>query len=106
MKAIRVENPGKDYKLSLHDAPKPAPGAGEVLIEVAAAGLHHGDLAQAKGMYPPPPGASEILGMEVSGTIVELGAGVGDRKVGDKVCALIPGGGYAQFAAASAKCLL
>ncbi|HEY2069100.1 MAG TPA: NAD(P)H-quinone oxidoreductase [Rhizomicrobium sp.] len=106
MKAIRVENPGADYRLSLHEAPKPAPGAGEVLIKVAAAGLNHADLAQAAGRYPPPPGASEILGMEVSGEIVELGAGVSGWNVGDKICALIPGGGYAQFATASAQCLL
>ncbi len=106
MKAIRVENPGPDYKLSLHDAPTPKPGAGEVLIKVAAAGLNHADLAQAKGMYPPPPGASDILGMEVSGTIAEVGANADGWSTGDKVCALLPGGGYAQYAVASTKCLL
>jgi putative PIG3 family NAD(P)H quinone oxidoreductase len=106
MNAIRVENPGKDYRLSLHETSRPKPGAGEVLIEVAAAGLNHADLAQAKGMYPPPPGASDTLGMEVSGTIAELGAGVSHWKTGDKVCALLPGGGYAQFAVASQTCLL
>jgi len=106
MKAIRVENPGADYRLAIHEIPRPAPGTGEVLIEVAAAGLNHADLAQAKGMYPPPPGAPDTLGMEVSGTIAELGAGVDGWKIGDAICALIPGGGYAQYAAASAKCLL
>jgi NADPH2:quinone reductase len=106
MKAIRVDNPGADYRLTIHEIPKPAPGADEVLIEVAAAGLNHADLAQAKGLYPPPPGAPDTLGMEVSGTIAELGAGVSGWKTGDRVCALIPGGGYAQYAVASAKCLL
>jgi NADPH2:quinone reductase len=106
MNAIRVENSGKDYRLSLHETARPKPGVGEVLIEVAAAGLNHADLAQAKGMYPPPPGASGTLGMEVSGTIAELGAGVSDWKAGDKICALLPGGGYAQFAVASRTCLL
>jgi putative PIG3 family NAD(P)H quinone oxidoreductase len=110
MKAIRVENPGPDYRLSLQEIADPRPGAGEVLIAVAAAGLNHADLAQAKGLYPPPPGAPDTLGMEVSGTIVELGAepgaGVTDWKTGDRVCALIPGGGYAQYAVASQKCLL
>lgn len=106
MKAIRVDNPGPDYRLVLHELQKPAPGAGEVLIKVAAAGLNHADLAQARGMYPPPPGAPETLGMECSGEIVELGAGVSDWRVGDSVCALIPGGGYAEYAAASAKCVL
>ena len=106
MKAVRVENPGPDYRLALHDLQKPAPGAGEVLIKVAAAGLNHADMAQAKGNYPPPPGAPETLGMECSGEIAELGAGVSDWRVGDKVCALIPGGGYAEYAVASTTCVL
>jgi NADPH2:quinone reductase len=106
MQAIRIDNPGPDYRLSIHDSPKPKPGAGEVLIKVAAAGLNHADLAQAKGTYPPPPGASDILGMEVSGTIVELGAGVTGWNEGDEVCALLPGGGYAQYAVAAKECLL
>jgi NADPH2:quinone reductase len=106
MKAIRVENPGPDYRLTLHDFEKPTPGAGEVLIKVAAAGLNHADLSQAKGNYPPPPGAPETLGMEVSGEVAELGAGVSDWRVGDHVCALIPGGGYAEFAVSSTKCVL
>ena len=78
MKAIRVENPGPDYRLVLQDIPEPKPGAGEILIKVAAAGLNHADLSQAKGNYPPPPGAPDTLGMEVSGEIAELGADVGD----------------------------
>jgi NADPH2:quinone reductase len=106
MKAIRVENPGPDYRLVLHDIPKPKPGAGEILIKVAAAGLNHADLSQAKGNYPPPPGAPDTLGMEVSGEIAELGADVSDWRAGDKVCALIPGGGYAEYASASVKSVL
>ncbi len=106
MKAIQVENPGASYALKLGDADKPRPGAGEVLIKVAAAGLNHADIAQAKGMYPPPPGASPVLGMEVSGIVEALGEGVGNCETGDEVCALIPGGGYAQYALASALCVL
>lgn len=106
MKAIAIENPGKDYRLVVVDIPTPKPKAGEVLIKVAAAGLNHADMAQSQGRYPPPPGASETLGMEVSGEIAELGAGVTHWHVGDKVCALIPGGGYAEFATASEKSVL
>ena len=105
-KAIQVENPGASYALKLAETDKPAPKAGEVLIQVAAAGLNHADLIQAKGMYPPPPGASPILGMEVSGTVEALGEGVSDCEIGDKVCALIPGGGYAEYAVAAASCVL
>jgi NADPH2:quinone reductase len=106
MKAIQVENPGTAYALKLAELDKPTPAAGEVLIKVAAAGLNHADMAQAKGMYPPPPGASPVLGMEVSGTVEALGDGVSNCEIGDEVCALIPGGGYAEYAAASALCVL
>ncbi|HEX7727290.1 MAG TPA: NAD(P)H-quinone oxidoreductase, partial [Rhizomicrobium sp.] len=106
MKAIAVENPGKDYRLVVADIPTPRPKAGEVLIKVSAAGLNHADMAQGAGRYPPPPGAPDTLGMEVSGEIAELGAGVTNHKVGDKVCALMGGGGYAEYAVASEKCLL
>jgi NADPH:quinone reductase len=106
MKIIQVENPGQNYVLKIAEAPKPVPAAGEVLIRVAAAGLNHADMAQAKGMYPPPPGASPVLGMEVSGTAEALGDGVGNCEIGDEVCALIPGGGYAEYAVASALCVL
>jgi putative PIG3 family NAD(P)H quinone oxidoreductase len=106
MKAIEVKNPGQGYTLAVAEIPTPEPGAGEVLIKVAAAGLNRADLAQAMGGYPPPPGASATLGMEVSGTIARVGAGVAGRKEGDEVCALIPGGGYAEFAVSSEKTLL
>ena len=106
MRAIQVENPGAAYVLRVTDTEMPAPGPGEVMIKVAAAGLNHADMAQAKGLYPPPPGASPILGMEVSGTVEMLGDGVSNCEIGDEVCALIPGGGYAEYAVASALCVL
>jgi len=106
MKAIRVDNAGPDYRLVLADIAKPAPAPGEVLIRVAAAGLNRADIAQSLGNYPPPPGAPETLGMEVSGTIVALGTGVADLRIGDSVCALLPGGGYAEYAVAQVECIL
>ena len=89
-------------KLTLHDIEKPAPGPGQVLIKVAAAGVNRPDLIQRAGRYPPPPGAPETLGLEVAGTIEAIGDGVSQWKAGDKVCALIPGGGYAEYAIAHA----
>lgn len=74
----------------------PAPGPGEVVIEVAAAGVNRADLLQRQGLYPPPPGASETIGLECSGVIAEVGAGVRDWKPGDRVCALLSGGAYAE----------
>jgi NADPH:quinone reductase len=106
MQAIAIENPGPHYRLALREVPKPEPGAGEILIKVAGAGLNRADLAQAKGFYPPPAGASPILGMEVSGIVAALGSGVDDRAVGERVCALIPGGGYAEYAVAAASSVL
>src|SRR5262245_26559329 len=106
MKDIAVENPGPHYRLVLHEVLAPRPGPGQVLIRVAGTGLNNADLLQARGLYPPPPGASPILGMEVSGVIAELGESVRNWTVGDKVCALLPGGGYAEFAVADAGCLL
>jgi putative PIG3 family NAD(P)H quinone oxidoreductase len=106
MKAIAVENPGKDYRLVMADIPTPRPKAGEVLIKVSAAGLNHADMVQGAGRYPPPPGAPDTLGMEVSGEIVDVGADVTKYKIGDTVCALLGGGGYAEYAVASGKCLL
>ena len=106
MKAITVTASGKDYRLEIADIPKPTLKAGEILLKVVAAGINHADLSQAKGMYPPPPGASETLGMEASGEVAEVGAGVTEFKVGDKVCALMPGGGYAEYAAVSEKSVL
>ena len=106
MKAIKIQAPGADYRLVVDTMPQPEPGPGQVLIAVAAAGLNNADLLQARGKYPPPPGASPILGMEVSGTIARLGEGVSGWTAGDKVCALIAGGGYAEEALADAGSLL
>jgi len=106
MKAIEIERPGKDYRLAVGEQSRPWPGPGAVLIRVAAAGLNNADLLQARGLYPVPPGAPSILGMEVSGTIAELGQGVTGWKVGDRVCALLAGGGYGEYAAADAGSVL
>ena len=106
MKAIEITNPGRAYRLVLGERPRPQPGSGEVLIAVEGSGLNNADLLQARGAYPPPPGASDILGMEVSGTIVEIGEAVSGWTIGERVCALLPGGGYAEFAVANAGSLL
>jgi NADPH:quinone reductase len=103
MQAIVLENPGPDYRLQLGNIPTPVPGAGQVLIKVAAAGVNRADLHQGRGSYPPPPGASETLGMEVSGHIAENS---GPYKKGDAVCALLPGGGYAEYACADLSSVL
>lgn len=95
-----VPNPGGE--LRWQSVPDAAAGPGEVLIEVVAAGVNRADLLQAAGKYPPPPGASEILGLEVSGLIAALGAGVTELVVGQQVCALLAGGGYAQHVAVPA----
>ncbi len=106
MRAVHIERQGQDYRLFVGGQPRPEPGPGQVLIKVEAAGLNNADLLQARGLYPPPPGASPILGMEISGRIAELGEGAGSWKAGDKVCALLPGGGYAEYAVADAGSLL
>jgi len=103
MKAIVLENPGADYRLQLGEASDPAPKADQLLIKVAAAGVNRADLHQARGAYPPPSGASEILGMEVSGHAAQ---DCGPYKKGDAVCALLPGGGYAEYAVADLTCIL
>ncbi len=96
MHAIVVESA---ERLSWQEVPDVAPKAGEVLVKVSAAGVNRADLLQAAGNYPPPPGASEILGLEVSGTIAEVGEGVDEWAIGQPVCALLAGGGYAEFVA-------
>ncbi|MGE0256213.1 MAG: NAD(P)H-quinone oxidoreductase [Alphaproteobacteria bacterium] len=99
MRVVEISAPGGPEVLTPATRPVPAPGAGEVLVKVAAAGVNRPDVAQRKGVYPPPPGASDIPGLEVAGTVVALGDGVTDYAVGDKVCALVSGGGYAEYAA-------
>lgn len=106
MRTVQVEKPGPEYRLTIGQAPRPEPRAGEVLIRVAAAGLNRADLLQAKGQYPPPQGASPILGMDIAGEIVERAEDVHDFDVGDTVCALVTGGGYAEFCTASTRCVL
>lgn len=91
---------GPDQPLSLAVVARPEPGAGEVLIRVAGAGVNRPDLMQRAGLYPPPPGAPETLGLEVSGVIESVGAGVSRWHEGDEVCALLAGGGYATYAIA------
>jgi putative PIG3 family NAD(P)H quinone oxidoreductase len=96
MRAITVREPGDADQLVLAEVPDPAPRPGEILIDVVAAGVNRADLMQRMGHYPPPAGASEYLGLEVSGRVAALGDGVGDWQVGDEVCALLDGGGYAE----------
>lgn len=91
---------GPDTPLSLAIVARPEPGPGEILIQVAAAGINRPDLMQRAGLYPPPPGAPETLGLEVAGEVAAVGAGVSRWKEGDAVCALLAGGGYATFAIA------
>jgi len=99
MRAIVVPVPGGPEAASLADVPKPVPAAREVLIAVAAAGVSRADAMQRAGRYPPPPGASPILGLEVAGTVAAVGSEVTQWQVGDRVCALCNGGGYAEFVA-------
>ncbi len=106
MKAISVENPGQNYRLAVAEIPRPEPAPGEILIRTAAAGLNRADLIQAMGGYPPPPGAPATLGLEVSGEVAAVGSGVSGFSPGDKVCALLAGGGYAEYCAVSTKCVL
>src|ERR1043166_9474461 len=102
MIAIEIREPGGPDVLTPVERPRPSPGAGEVLIKVAAAGVNRPDVFQRRGRYPPPPGASDIPGLEVAGSIVEIGEGVDDWPTGAMVCALVAGGGYAEYCAAPA----
>ncbi|MFL0586448.1 NAD(P)H-quinone oxidoreductase [uncultured Sphingomonas sp.] len=106
MRAIDPEAPGGPEVLQIVERPVPAVQPGEVLIRVAAAGVNRPDVMQRKGAYPPPPGAPSIFGLEVSGTVVALGEGVHQLMVGQPVCALVAGGGYADYVTAPAgQCL-
>lgn len=106
MRHIAMVGTGGPEVLTLAEAPVPEPGPGEVLIEVHAAGVNRPDIAQREGRYPPPPGASPILGLEVAGVIAALGPSVEGWRVGDRVCALVNGGGYAEFVTVPApQCL-
>ncbi len=106
MRVVEITEPGPPDALRIRTRPVPVPGAGEVSIRVAAAGVNRADTMQRKGNYPPPPGASDIPGLEVSGTVAAVGEGVSDLGVGDEVCALLTGGGYAEYCLAPApQCL-
>ncbi|MBN9745804.1 NAD(P)H-quinone oxidoreductase [Amycolatopsis sp. A1MSW2902] len=106
MHAITIREPGAPDVLEWTEVPDPEPGPGEVLLDVTASAVNRADLLQRQGNYPPPPGASDILGLECSGTIAELGEGVEGWQVGDEVCALLAGGGYAERVAVPAGQLL
>lgn len=100
MRAVEIRTPGGPDVLTLVERPDPVPSEGEVLIAVEAAGVNRPDIMQRRGAYPPPPGASDLPGLEVAGTIASVGPGVRDWHVGDQVCALLAGGGYATRAVA------
>jgi putative PIG3 family NAD(P)H quinone oxidoreductase len=106
MRAITIVSPGGPESLRMTDVPDPIPAVGEVLVSVTAAGLNRADLLQRQGFYPPPPGAPPYPGLECSGRIVALGDGVTAWQVGDEVCALLSGGGYAEQVAVPAVQLL
>ena len=97
MTAIAIRAPGGPEVLVPEERPVPQPGAGEVLVKVTAAGVNRPDVMQRQGLYPPPPGASEIPGLEIAGEVVALGSGATRYKIGDKVAALVAGGGYAEY---------
>ncbi|MAY47583.1 MAG: NAD(P)H-quinone oxidoreductase [Rhodobacteraceae bacterium] len=106
MRAVEISEPGGPEVLKLADRPVPTPGHGQVVIKVAYAGVNRPDALQRAGSYAPPPGASDLPGLEASGEVVSIGAGVTDLSPGDLVCALLPGGGYAEYVATpAAHCL-
>lgn len=96
MRAVVVNEPGGPEALTVTDLPDPEPGPGDVVIDIVASAVNRADTLQRQGFYPPPPGASEVLGLECSGRISALGEGVEGWAVGDEVCALLSGGGYAE----------
>src|SRR6185503_4199585 len=97
MRAIEITQPGGPEVLKAGTRPTPKPGPGEVLVKVAAAGVNRPDVMQRMGLYPPPPGAPDIPGLEICGDVVAMGQGVTRWKTGDRVMALVIGGGYAQY---------
>src|SRR5438045_1898072 len=104
--AVEISKPGTPDVLVAVQRPRPVAAPGEVVIKVHAAGVNYPDVMQRLGKYPPPPDASDLPGLEVAGTIAELGAGVTTWRPGDAVCALVPGGGYAEYCSTPAvQCL-
>jgi len=106
MRAVIFERPGDVSVLRIDEAPEPTAGSGQVVLAVSAAGVNRADLLQRRGLYPPPPGASSLLGLEVSGTVAAVGAGVRGWGAGDEAMALLTGGGYAERVAVDARHLL
>jgi len=106
MNYIQIEKHGDPEVLKLHSMPVPEPGPGEVLIKVAAAGVNRPDMMQRKGLYPPPPGATDVPGLEVSGTVVSVGQNVSVPPINSEVCALVTCGGYAEYCLAAATICL
>ncbi len=106
MFAVTIDSFGGPDVLGWSEVPEPVPGPGELLIDIAASAVNRADLLQRQGNYPPPPGASQILGLECAGTVAVLGAGVNGWQVGDRVCALLAGGGYAERVAVPAEQVL
>jgi putative PIG3 family NAD(P)H quinone oxidoreductase len=106
MKAIVVDRPGDENALKLGDVPEPSIKPDEILIRVHAAGVNRADILQRQGFYPPPPGASEIIGMECAGEVIAVGPDAPEWKIGDRAMALLPGGGYAEKAAAHHGCAM
>ncbi|WP_319025413.1 NAD(P)H-quinone oxidoreductase [Rhizobium terrae] len=102
MRVVEVEKPGGPEVLQLVERPRPVAGPGEVVVRVAAAGVNRPDVQQRRGLYPPPPGATEILGLDIAGIVEQIGENVTGVAVGDAVCALTNGGGYAEFCAVPA----
>jgi putative PIG3 family NAD(P)H quinone oxidoreductase len=96
MRAVIASEPGGPEVLTVTELPDPSPGPGEVVLDVAATAVNRADTLQRQGKYPPPPGASDVLGLECSGTVAAVGPGVERWQVGDEVCALLAGGGYAE----------
>lgn len=106
MRAVEISTHGGPEVLMPVARPRPVPGHGQVVIKVAFAGVNRPDALQRAGLYNPPPGASDLPGLEASGTVVALGTGVSEWAIGDEVCALLPGGGYAEYVATpAAHCL-
>jgi putative PIG3 family NAD(P)H quinone oxidoreductase len=106
MRAVTVPTPGGPEALILAELPDPEPGAGEVVIDVVGTAVNRADLLQRRGLYPPPPGASEVLGLECAGTVRSVGQDVTGWAIGDEVCALLAGGGYAEQVAVPAAQLM
>lgn len=106
MKCIEIPEPGGPDALKLGARPVPEPEHGEVLVKVASAGVNRPDVMQRQGVYPPPPGASDVPGLEIAGTVAKVGAGVAEWREGDEVCALVTGGGYAEYCPAPAAQVL